>query len=456
MTNSEQKKKIAIATLGCKVNQYESAGILHQLSMKGFTIVPFGSQADLVIVNTCAVTEKTDYQSRQLIRRAGRMNPGAPIVVTGCYAQINPERISELPGVAAIAGTDLKEKLPAIIDRILKGGIDPISTSISGIPGGTGFSYDPGTRLPDHTRAFLKIQDGCNSFCSYCIVPYARGRSRSLEPDQVLCRINTLVAAGFKEIVLTGIHLGMYGLDLASRIDLLELLRRIEEHGTGLPRLRLSSIEPTEITDDLITHMAQSQILCRHLHVPLQSGSNNVLTRMKRCYSNRQFETIIRKVAATMPEAAIGLDVMAGFPGESEADHARTVELIADLPLAYLHVFPYSRRPGTEAAGFAGQVDERVKKARAFVLRNLGREKQRLFNARFLDQRLSVLIEEERDRNTGLLKGFSDNYIPVLIADSDGASLGNRIIEAHVIRTSENKVYGKIANGKQKQSTQRA
>jgi threonylcarbamoyladenosine tRNA methylthiotransferase MtaB len=458
MMDQNRKIKIALATLGCKVNQYESAGIIRKLTTKGFESVPFNCPADIYIVNTCTVTEKTDYQSRQLIKRANRTNPEAVIIATGCYAQTAPEKLSNLPGVTLVAGSDLKERLPGIIEAAMSSTKEKPTWeefSLKTLPG-MGFDYDPDTNLPDHTRAFLKIQDGCNSFCSYCIVPYARGRSRSLDADQVIHRVSALVASGYKEIVLSGIHLGMYGLDFDKHCSLLELLNRIEMNVEGLSRIRLSSIEPTEVTEELIGYVAQSRTICHHFHIPLQSGSNKILTRMKRCYSNQAFGEVVRKIKIALPDAAIGIDVMAGFPGEDESDFTDTVEFIKGLPIAYLHVFPYSRRPGTEAARYPDQVNERIKKERARVLRLLGQEKRRFFNDFFIGRKLSVLIESEHDRETGLRKGFSNNYIPVLIEGNPAAISGNKIVDVIVTRSSDNKLYGLIEDGNQNQPAERA
>ncbi len=449
MKPNDKAPRIAITTLGCKVNQYESAGISAALAAQGATLVPFEEPADIYVINTCTVTEKTDAQSRQLISRANRMNPKADIVVTGCYAQMAAEVISRLPGVQIVVGTDQKEKLPHRILSLLAERQDiQEQPQILVTPDMTGgFDYRNDTCLTDHTRAFLKIQDGCDAFCSYCIVPYARGRSRSLDPDSVLRRLKALAAKGFREIVLTGVHLGMYGLDLESPADLLTLLQMIEASDIDLPRLRLSSIEPTEITDALIAHIAASRMICPHFHIPMQSGSNKILTAMKRCYNNQAFKNIVLKILEIIPDAGIGIDVMAGFPGEDDRDFQDTVDFIINLHVAYLHVFPYSRRSGTEAADYPGQLRETVKKERARFLRNLGRQKRHTFEERFIGKRLTVLIEKERDRETGLMKGFSGNYIPVLIANSNDEPVReNHLSQIIGIGICEDKLLGRFCD----------
>ena len=430
--------KIAITTLGCKVNQYESAGIIEELQRRGFSIVPFKSEADIYIVNTCTVTHKTDYQSRQLIRRANRINPGAAIIVTGCYAQIAPGELADLAGVRAVVGMEGKENIPSAINELIKCEHKIITSDISLKKNYSALSVN---RFPGHTRAFLKIQDGCNSFCSYCIIPYARGRSRSLPENDVIEQIRNLSDAGYREIVLTGIHLGIYGHDLSPVTTFPGLLKKIEDINI-IERLRISSIEPMEITDDLIDHIKNSRVICRHLHIPLQSGDDKILNLMKRNYNTRQFRNRIEKIIDAVPEIAIGMDVMVGFPGEGEKEFNNTRDFIDGIPLAYLHVFPYSKRHGTKASQLPDQVDESVKKERGKILRDMGKKKRMEFNKRFIGKNLSVLVENTRDRETGFLKGFSDNYIPVLIPDSN-VSMSNHIVTVRAESLTGGKILGR-------------
>jgi len=430
--------KIAITTLGCKVNQYESAGIIEELQRRGFSIVPFKSEADIYIVNTCTVTHKTDYQSRQLIRRANRINPGAAIIVTGCYAQIAPGELADLAGVRAVVGMEGKENIPSAINELIKCEHKIITSDISLKKNYSALSVN---RFPGHTRAFLKIQDGCNSFCSYCIIPYARGRSRSLPEDDVIEQIRNLSDAGYREIVLTGIHLGIYGHDLSPVTSFPDLLKKIEDINI-IERLRISSIEPMEITDDLIDHIKDSRVICRHLHIPLQSGDDRILNLMKRNYNTRQFRNRIEKILNAVPEIGIGMDVMVGFPGEGEKEFNNTRDFIDGIPLAYLHVFPYSRRPGTKASQLPDQVDESIKKERGKILRDMGKKKRMEFNKRFIGKTLSVLVENGKDRETGFLKGFSDNYIPVLIPVSN-VSMNNHIVTVRAESLTGGKILGR-------------
>lgn len=431
--------KVAVATLGCKVNQYESAGILTGLEKHGVEVVRFDRPADYYIINTCTVTERSDVESRRLIRRAGRANPEAQIIVTGCYAVRDAATLQKMPGVVLV--TDRKSSIPEAIAAALSSrSITPQPVA----PEGFDLSDLQPTRFFGHTRAFLKIQDGCNSRCRYCIVPLTRGASRSMPQRNVLDRMEGLHRAGYREIVLTGIHLGAYGADLAPPTDLFSLARILCEQGV-IERLRFSSIEPMEITAPLIDLFARYGMLCRHLHVPLQSGDNGILKRMGRPYDSAFFVELVAGICQAVPDMAIGLDVMVGFPGEDKRAFGRTLQLIADLPVAYLHVFPYSERPGTEAASMSGKLSDAEKKDRAERMRDIGKSKRAAFARRFVGRKLSVLVESRPDRKTGLWKGFSGNYIPVLIEDGN-VSLVNRIVRVRADHCQDGRLYGRVAD----------
>ncbi|MDY6854791.1 MAG: tRNA (N(6)-L-threonylcarbamoyladenosine(37)-C(2))-methylthiotransferase MtaB [Thermodesulfobacteriota bacterium] len=423
-------KKIALSTLGCKVNQYDSAVIRGLLESNGYTFVPFSQKADVYIINTCTVTNKADYQSRQLIRRSHRLNPDALIIVTGCYSKRAPLEIKEIPGVSYTVGIrDLKRVL-ALINRVSNRETQPEIK-------------DSFPNFVEHTRAFLKVQDGCNSYCSYCIVPYTRGRSRSISKKDTIRSIFKLEEQGYNEIVLTGIHLGAYGWDLDPQFSLLDLLRSIEEQGVTC-RIRLSSIEPMEFNDELIDFISSSRIICNHLHIPLQSGDNDILARMKRPYNILYFKKLIERLVSKIPDLNIGTDIIGGFPGESELNFKNTIDLIEKLPLGYIHVFPYSRRPGTIAASFPFQIDGKTIANRTETLRTLGQKKKESFYNRFTGKRLSVLIESKRDNSTGYLKGFSRNYISVLIDASDDQI--NKEMSIRVTHIKNGRAFG-VMNG---------
>ena len=414
--------KVAITTLGCKVNQCESAGIAEAMAARGITLVPFEAEADCYIVNTCTVTGRTDDQSRRLIRRAVRRNPAAAVLATGCYAQRAPEEIARIPGVRIVAGNGEKSRLPELLAE-LAGGKGP-EVCVGQIRGEDTFSPLGAAAIPGHTRAFLKIQDGCDASCSYCIVPRVRGASRSLRPAEIERGITSLSGQGFREVVLSGIHLGAYGRDLFPATDLTAVVGGIVEERL-IERLRLSSIEPREITGELLALIGPPGIVCRHLHIPLQSGDDGILAAMNRDYDAAFFRELIGNILATIPGIAIGIDVMVGFPGEGEAAFSNTLRLVEGLPFAYLHVFPFSRRPGTPAAAMPGQVPEADKKRRVERLRTIGAEKRRNFAEKWIGAPLEVLIEGKKDRPTGCFTGFSDNYIPVVCR---GAVAANRIV----------------------------
>ena len=432
--------RVAISTLGCKVNQYESAGILEALDESMYVSVPFNTKADCYIINTCTVTGRTAYQSRNLIRRAIRANPEACIIVTGCYAQVAPHDLAKIPGVTLVAGNAEKECIPRIIASSVKGAAQLF---VSDIRKAREFSGLTPLKFAGRTRAFLKIQDGCNSFCSYCIVPYARGRSRSLPQRDVLKKIETLAQSDYREIVLTGIHLGVYGQDLIPPSNLCTVMNHVEKSKI-VRRLRLSSIEITEVSDDMIQLMAKGSVLCRHLHIPLQSGDDTILSAMRRNYDSAFFKNRLQEIREAIPDIAIGIDVMAGFPGEGEKEFSNTLRMIAELPVAYLHVFPYSERPGTDASRLPGKADEAVKRRRGEILRKLGKEKRDAFNLRFVGKRLSILVEDEKGKDTGIMKGFSDNYIPVVVENGD-SSLVNRVLPVIPDYSLDGKLYGRIA-----------
>ena len=430
-------EKIAITTLGCKVNQYDSATMEESLRGKGYQFVDFATHADIYIINTCTVTKKTDYQSRQLIRRAKKVNPHAKIIVTGCYAQIAPQVIAEIPGVSLILGNVQKQQITDFITN--NPGEKSPHIIVSDINQETCFNDPPLHSFFHHTRAFLKIQDGCESFCSYCIIPYARGKCRSLDSEEVLKRLFMLSESGFKEVVLTGIHLGAYGIDFNPPFSFLKLLQLIEKN-KPVPRIRLSSLEPMDITNDLIDFLSTSETICPHLHLPLQSGDDAILKRMNRPYRSSGFEKMVKALVSNIPHLCLGVDVIAGFPGESDHHFSNTHKLLEELPINYFHVFPFSQREKTKAATFPDQVSSKTIKTRSEELRKLGKSKREQFYSDYLGKSLKVLIEGKRDRQSDLLKGRSRNYIPVLLEGPD--TLKNQEVEVEITRFEGEQVWG--------------
>jgi len=425
------------------VNQFESEALQGSLEEKGYCLVPFGEKADITIVNTCTVTHRADFQSRQMVRRAGRFSPGSLLIVTGCYAQVEAEKVSAIEGVSYLLGNGTKNRIPDLLPLMEKGGLPQIQ--VSNIEKETVLSDLPLHSFHRHTRAFLKVQDGCNAQCSYCIVPFARGLSRSLPPERVFEHLREWVKKGFKEVVLTGIHLGAYGIDLVPRFSLEALLKGLEGEETP-QRIRLSSVEPLDFSPGLISLLAQSKKICPHLHIPIQSGEDGILEKMKRDYDSSFLSHLIQELHGRISGLSIGVDLIVGFPGESEEQFERTYRLIESLPISYFHVFPFSRRKGTSAFHLRQGVDEREIKRRAERLRALGREKRHDFYRRFLNQEIDVLVENRREKGNGRWKGLSRNYIPVLLTregkpegDGDWVNQERRV---KVIDLTENGLIG--------------
>jgi len=404
----KMSKAFKVITLGCKVNQYESAYLEESLVSKGCRKVGADGSADLVIINTCIVTERASYQSRQAIRRAIRENPGAIITVTGCYGQVYPDELIGIKGVDVISGNRGKDSLPEIVAHGIHH--DPPLVLKEDFGQSYPFEHTKTKEFGGRTRAFLKVQDGCDCFCSYCIVPRARGPIRSLEPKKVMRDLDDLEQSGYREVVLTGVNLGRYGLDLGNGINLTRLLTEINTKGRGL-RIRLSSLEPTEIDLELIELMAKSDLFCRHFHISLQSGDDSVLRRMNRHYTAEAFTSVVKVIVKRIPGVSIGIDVLVGFPGETQSAFRNTFGLLEELPVTYMHVFPFSKREGTAAARFPEQIDQRMIKERAFLLRQLDKQKRNAFWSRQIGETFQVLTEGWDPREKNVIRGLSDNYV---------------------------------------------
>jgi len=435
MTN----KSFKVITLGCKVNQYESAYLKEALAGAGWGQVGRDETSDVVIINTCIVTQKAAHQSRQAIRKAIRENPGGYIAAVGCYAQALPKEISQIEGVGLIADNRMKADISHFL---IKGGASSKTTVLlKQYEVNAPFDFLDIRSFPDRTRAYLKIQDGCESFCSYCIVPFTRGPYRSLAPEKVLHMLETLSGQGYKEVVFTGIHLGKYGVDLMGDTDLVSLLRMVGREGYPL-RIRLSSIEPNEIEMGLIEMAASERWFCRHFHIPLQSGDNRMLKMMNRNYTTREFAEIIEAIYSKIPHVCIGVDIMSGFPGEDSKAHRNSCSLIKDLSLSYLHVFPFSPRPGTAANRLKGRVDPGVIKKRAAELRDLGERKRNLFYQGCLHEEFPVLGEGWDSEKPGVMKGRSDNYLPVLFHSDHIRE--NQLVQVLMERVKGSMVIGSV------------
>ncbi|MBW2653830.1 MAG: tRNA (N(6)-L-threonylcarbamoyladenosine(37)-C(2))-methylthiotransferase MtaB [Deltaproteobacteria bacterium] len=436
-------KKFHIETLGCKVNQYESDGIAANLEEQGWIKGSKNQTADVFIINTCAVTAKASMQSRQMIRKIIRENPEATVIVTGCHAQTDPEKKKKIERVDQIVCHKDKNKIATHITSICENNSPLIFKKIDHHKTNTFHSFDYAVK-GEMTRAYLKIQDGCNAFCTYCIVPYARGSSVSMPEEEVFRNLRQLNASGFKEVIITGIHTGMYGLDLEKKSSLSQLLKKINDE-RPVHRIRLSSIEPGEINDDII-HLAQPEnILCDHFHLPLQSGDDDILKKMKRPYTAALFEEMIHKIHKKLPGAGIGVDTLIGFPSETDEQFENTYKLIEKLPISYLHVFPFSARKGTSAYHFDHKIDSKVIKQRCARMRELDKIKRKTFIKANLHKKLQGLIQHKVDVKTGLFKAVTSNYLTVFL--NNNRDLGGKLVDLMLEQYDDDiNLTGKIIN----------
>lgn len=422
------KKRVALHTLGCRLNASETGSLAQGFVDRGYEIVPFGDQADVVFINTCTVTDQADSTCRQLIRKAYRSSPEGRIVVAGCYAQMDPERIKSMQGVDLVLGTTEKYK---VFEYLNEDAEQIVRTDK------TADFYGAATTPSDgHTRAFLKIQDGCNYVCSFCIIPQARGRSRAISVLEAGQEAKRLVEQGFREIVLTGVNIGEY--ESASGEKLVDLIRALS--ATGIERLRLSSVEPNTLSEELMAVLKDTPAFLDHFHIPLQSGSDEILTRMRRKYSVSDYERVIERVMKAFPEAGIGADVIVGHPGETEAEFEKTFELMRRLPLTHFHVFPFSRRKNTLSARMEDQIPHKTKKDRVARLLMLGDAKLAMFTE---DQvgRVSEVLFERRGKD-GLYSGYTTNYVSVRVETKQ--ELKNQIRRVRLTELRDGQLIGEL------------
>ncbi|WP_088008022.1 tRNA (N(6)-L-threonylcarbamoyladenosine(37)-C(2))-methylthiotransferase MtaB [Indiicoccus explosivorum] len=422
---------VAFHTLGCKVNHYETEAIWQLFKEEGYERSDFDHRSDVYVINTCTVTNTGDKKSRQVIRRAIRKNPDAVICVTGCYAQTSPAEIMAIPGVDIVVGTQDRRKMLGYIEQY-KAERQPIN-GVGNIMKNRVYEELDVPAFTDRTRASLKIQEGCNNFCTFCIIPWARGLMRSRDPKEVVRQAQQLVDAGYLEIVLTGIHTGGYGEDLKD-YNLAQLLRDIESQVKGLKRLRISSIEASQLTDEVIDVLRDSNIVVRHLHIPIQSGSDTVLKRMRRKYTMDFFADRLNRLREALPDLAITSDVIVGFPGETEEEFMDTYNFIRDHRFSELHVFPFSKRTGTPAARMEDQVDEEVKNERVHRLIELNDQLAKEYASRFEDEVLEIIPEEtfKGDSESGRLEGYTDNYLKVVVPGDE--SLIGRLVRVKITK----------------------
>ncbi|MGI6144682.1 MAG: tRNA (N(6)-L-threonylcarbamoyladenosine(37)-C(2))-methylthiotransferase MtaB [Clostridia bacterium] len=443
--------RIAFYTLGCKVNQNETEAFSGQFREKGYEIVDFTAEADVYIINTCTVTHLADRKSRQMIRRALKVNPQAQIVVTGCYAQTDAEAIRKIAGVSLIVGTNEKSRLVELVEDLLKGkllkGKEQETTINKPAPQIFVRKYQQGQEFEEikleksieRSRAYLKVQEGCDQFCSYCIIPYARGPVRSRSLESTLAEAERLIKAGFREIVLLGIHLGAYGRDLGEGENLVYLLKHLLPL-TEQVRWRLGSLEPVEVSPELLDLMLGYRNFCPHLHLPLQSGHDKILKAMNRPYTTEQYLEIITDIRKKIPDIALTTDIMVGFPGETDEHFQEYLKFVEKVAFSRLHVFKYSPRRGTPAASFSGQISPAVKEARSRKMIRLGEKLAKLYAQKFLGQTLDVLVEEKVAEHTW--EGSSANYLKVRF-NSDEAPRG-QIIPIYLKKVEKNYCFGDV------------
>jgi threonylcarbamoyladenosine tRNA methylthiotransferase MtaB len=435
-----------IEQFGCRATQADGAAIERQLREQGSVPAANAASADVVVLNTCTVTAAADTQARDAIRKIHAANPSTRIIVTGCYAQRSPEELAVLPGVSFVVGNSHKPQIPKLLHSIA--GVGQNSRSSQGdlpAPVLTGdiFHLTDVLVAPvlggegNHTRPTLKIQDGCNSRCSFCVIPFVRGKSRSLPPKTVLSELRRLIGSGFREIVLSGINLGTYGRDLSPQVEFLDLLDRILGE-TSIERLRISSVEPLDVTQDLIKLFASSDRIAPHFHMPLQSASDRILAAMHRWYRAEHYARRVELIHEHLPNAAIGADVIAGFPGETEADHAATLNFIESRPFTYLHIFSYSSRPGTKSAALARQLPGHIIKHRARELRALADLKSAAFRQSQLGRTLRVLtLRRDPAGGSSCTPALSGNYLTVQLPVSVPP---NHFLEATISHVGDNRV----------------
>ncbi len=437
-------RTVSFKTLGCKVNQYETQAIREQLCNLGF--IETTGAADIYVINTCTVTQKSDGESKEMVRKALRESPNAFVLVTGCYAEKNSDELLRINGIGDIVPNSKKASIASVLRGHGVIGNDiftPLEYSVfkdgdEGILTGFTFSISD---FAGHTKAFIKVQDGCDRFCSFCKIPLVRGRSRSRPLKDIVEEVRRLVERGFKEVILTGICLGDYGRDFKDGTDLIRLIDELEKIGLSF-RIRLSSIDPEDITDELINKFVTAKLLCRHFHIPLQSGDDEILKKMNRHYTASRFTGLVHKIKSAIVDIAITLDVMVGFPGEGEENFKNTLNIVEAISPLRMHIFPYSKRDGTQAAKFNGVPAPHIVRRRIRRLRELQREMSYNFRRRFIGKGLQVLVETKRDRTAGLLIGYSDNYIKVVFEGPDELMRG-------LIRVKIQEVTGDFTFGRQ-------
>lgn len=422
--------KVAFSTLGCRVNVYESEAMAEKFIREGYEVVDASEAADVYVINTCTVTNMGDKKSRQIISRARRLNENSIIAVVGCYSQIAPKEVSEIPGVDVVLGTRNKGDVVYYVNKAKDEGKSQVH--VEGVLKNKKFEELNIEEYQDKTRAFLKIQDGCNRFCTYCIIPYSRGSVCSKDPKKVLEEVNKLAEHGFKEIILSGIHTASYGLDLEGNVNLIDIIEEIEKV-EGIERIRIGSIEPAFFTPEVIEKIKKFKKLCPHFHLSLQSGCDSTLKRMNRRYTAQEYADSVKLLRETMPDVSITTDVIVGFPGETEEEFNETYEFLKNIKLTKTHVFKYSPRKGTKASDMQDQIDGSIKEKRSKLLIELSNKNEKEFIEKFIGTEMDVLIETEAKGQEGMYEGYTRNYIKVQVPCSC-ADVTGKIVDIEITK----------------------
>ncbi len=431
--------KVAFTTLGCRVNQYESEAMAEKFIKSGYEVVSFSDIADVYVVNTCTVTNMSDKKSRQMISRARRLNDKAVIAAVGCYTQIAPEKVSEIGDVDVILGTRNKGEIVYWVNRAREEKKQIVE--VNDVLKNKVFEDLRIEEYQDKTRAFLKIQDGCNNFCSYCLIPFARGAVCSKKPERVISEVKELAAHGFKEIILSGIDISSYGVDLEGNCNLLAILQEIDKID-GIERVRIGSIGPEFFNYHIIKEIGKLKKLCPHFHLSLQSGCDETLKRMNRKYSVEQYKTIVNNLRDNIEDVSITTDIIVGFPGETEEEFNKTYEFLKEIKLAKMHIFKYSPRTGTKAASMKNQVDGTLKEIRSKMLIKLNEENEKEFMGRYIGRKMKVLYEQKTSEGIDMYEGYTTNYIKVL--SKAKKNVKEKIINTLLVEVKEEHTIGLI------------
>lgn len=443
--NEEELKKnrkpsVAFATLGCRVNHYETEAMTEKFLREGYEITEFDNFADVYVINTCSVTNMSDKKSRQIIGRARRKNENAVIAAVGCYSQVSPDEVSKIDGVDVVLGTRNKGDVVYYVNKAKDEG--KMQVAVGEVLKNKTFEELNIEEYQDKTRAFLKIQDGCNRFCTYCLIPYTRGRTCSKDPDKVLEEIKRLEEHGFKEIILSGIHTASYGVDLEGDVTLISLLQEIEKLD-GIQRVRIGSIEPSFFTDEVIEKMRHMKKLCPQFHLSLQSGCDETLKRMNRRYTAKEYEEAVYKIRENLKDASITTDVIVGFPGETDEEFNETYKFLERIKLTKTHIFKFSPRKGTKAENMPNQVDGTIKENRSKALIELNNKNEGEFSESLVRREMDVLVEKELNEKPGYFEGYTRNYVRVVF-ESEKSDIIGKIVKCKIEEANGDYVSGKI------------